>query len=181
MSELLHTTRAKALGKKGARPLLVEFPTGGNVAPPYLVSSTKGLCWIYRQHHATDGATPIIKAAVRPCADTGALLWEVVLWAVTHSKQSFPLSEQGFKQAVAALALHSPTLDVLVQDAASIPWVQRSPTLGVGAAPWVPPKCLVLVPRDRASVGTLVQVDDKNIALSVRLPASIALLGYTAP
>jgi hypothetical protein len=169
MSNLVTIVRfqPKAMQKKGALPLMMEFEVVPETAP-FLVTSTSSLLWVEEAHPGSK-----VKVAVRSCPP-GVLFQEIVRevarrgvtdeWGNVH-----PVTPQGLENVRAHLASYDLTeiefLMAPVKGKKGHPeWLKVLP---VTPAPWVPVGWVVVVPKDREYVGMLGHLDSTHLVLLV--------------
>ena len=176
MSHLLHLVRfaPKALQRKGAIPLLMEFPVNPETAP-FLVTSTESLKW-------TTEAFPgdIVRAAVRQKTtkevifrevfESIALMGKEVEWGNAH-----PFTEAGFMAAMdhvlgydlAELELLAPKVrekDHKLGKYRRPKWME-SLSLPPRPTSWLPDDGAVIVPKDREYLGFIGLVGTGIVAV----------------
>jgi hypothetical protein len=132
--------------KTGRVPLITDFGVTADVnAYPFLVSTTKAYRWVWqppvgplrvgvRQSLEEDPPWAQIIAAVIAASRT-------YLWGADH-----PLSEAG----VAACIQHVREYGVSDYDV-----VAADPILGAAVESWVPKDCVLVIPKNRALLGTI--------------------------
>jgi hypothetical protein len=156
--DLLQVLQAEPnLLRKTATPLAAELPVDPNTAP-YLVTTTKALMW-----HPTDHGGRV-RAALRrdPLPE---LYREVVVEFCTTSVQAdwgsvYPYTTQGLDQAIAYVASYGiPDVEILVTDSDSP--AGGAPTYQdrtVTKVEYLPPRTVLVVPKDRDFLGTALQM-----------------------
>ncbi len=177
MSNLLDVIRVKPKPKTSetamVTPLMVEVPVNPELAP-YLVSSRSGVLWVEKARPGDN----IVRAAVRVEGNPGQMFCEVMFanslrgiqerWGNVHD-----FSEQGVKAAVQHLELYEISdIEVLVSSGDLPPWVTAlSKDIVVRKTGWVPSGYAVVVPVDKAFLGTLLHIGPGGLAFVVHNPS----------
>jgi hypothetical protein len=170
---LLHTMRWANVKKK---PLIMEFAVPET--DPFLVTSSRALMWIPKARNAR------VRAAVRPIESTAHLFMDIVResthqgrkaeWGNTH-----PLTADGIKAAIEHVKFYDLT-DLCILANPDIDWAAINPEwvvqeenvlsvlfqLPVESAPWLDPRYVLVVPRDRGFIGFVIEIGD-GYAVSV--------------
>lgn len=182
MSHLLHLSRLKSKAvQRGATPLILEYQVSADTAP-YLVSSSSSVLWIHEPL-----SDDIVRAAVRPI-QPGAFFTEVIEAVAAMGRQAewgnvHPLTREGIRHAIEHVAFYDLNdLELLVPRLQPVPSQEDAEDeapgpvnglirplvedLGLPLRPssWLPSDCVVVVPKDRAYVGTVSQVTPKSLA-----------------
>lgn len=169
MTDLLHVVRftPRALQKRGAVPLLMEFPVNPETAP-FLVTSTGSLQWVHEAF-----PNNVIRAAVRRGASKDAVFSEAVEAIVSLSREAQwgnlqPFTLEGLRAATEHVAGYELTdLEVLVHAPREGEYVFPNwfadQGLPVKPVTWLPPNTAVVVPKDREYVGFLGLVGTSGV------------------
>lgn len=170
VSNLLQVIRLGSKNtRKGAVPLVVEFPVGPETAP-YLVSSSTTVMWIGEPPIVQP--RPMVKAAVRevePDVFFQEVLEAVLImgrdaeWGNVH-----PLTHDGLRAAIDHVESYGLT-DLELLASPNLPKDALKAVVGDLAMPvrpssWVPTDCVIVLPKDREYVGILAKVTDKRMA-----------------
>jgi hypothetical protein len=169
MTDLLHVVRftPKALQKKGAIPLLMEFPVNPETAP-FLVTSTSALQWVHEAF-----PNDVIRAAVRRGTSKDTVFTEVFEAIVSLGREAqwgnvHPFSADGLRAAVDHVVGYELTdLEILVhapkEGAYALPSWITDQGLPVKSVTWLPVDTALVVPKDREYVGFLGLVGTSGV------------------
>jgi len=172
---MVSLTQMLTMPQKGKSPLMMEVPIDPNLDGPFLVSSTKDFLWITKVF--PNGS---LRAAVRP-VPLRALFEEATRCVAAQSKVAqwgslHPPTKEGLVEVLAHLAeydlmsvevLHGPGFN---EDLLSfeIPFCEVE---------WVPEGWALLVPTDRAFVGTAFDFGDGGYAVVLHnAPRGVGIL-----
>jgi hypothetical protein len=180
VSNLLQISRVhpKAMARKGALPLMMEFTVNALTAP-YLVSSSGAVMWVEEPMHVE--GKDIVRSAVRQA--TPALMFADAIRAIVdRGRESewgnvHPFSTEGVKAAIAHVSSYEMgNLEVLMplfpskgKGAEKRPAWTTAEKIGLPVRPtsWLPLKCAVVVPVDREYVGLLTHLSAKHITMAI--------------
>lgn len=160
--------------REGATPAILEFPVNKATAP-FLVSSSRSTIWINRSKNGK------VRAAVRNAEAYGNYFSEVVEavsemgimaeWGNVH-----PFTKEGVKAAIDHVRFYEiPDLEILASP--DNDWTKVDETLEdntpmlmmfgvpVQYAAWMPPNCIVVVPKDRHFVGFLYGIGERMVSV----------------
>lgn len=139
--------------KKGATtPLLMEFSVNSELAP-FLVSSPRSVRWVEKTSQ-----TGNVRAAIR---DREGLERDIVAAVVERGQEAewgniHPLTEEGVNACVEHLEYYElGHLELLINPETDVEDVEFPEHLGQHYASWVPVDAVVVVPIDRAFLGTM--------------------------
>lgn len=132
---------------------------------PFLVSSTRSVVWV---PHASKANT--VRAAIREREGIESELLASIIqmgqqteWGNIHE-----LTTEGVKACVGHLRdYHDEPLEILVSPDTDLEGIEIPENLEKTEAEWIPTECLVVVPMDRANLGTLWVIGRNKVAVLV--------------
>jgi hypothetical protein len=167
---LLHTTRLMNLSRM---PLMMEFP----VPPtsPFLVTTTRSLAWIPSVRSGK------IRAGVMEIDSTQTLFKAVTQEIILTARQAEwgnvqPLTRQGLQDAIEHPRYYGlEELQILAHP--DTDWQELDPEwkrtedttlakvldLPVESTPWLDPQTILVIPRDRAYVGFVIEIGETHV------------------
>ena len=163
-------TEVVSLPQPGRSPLIMEVPVSHDLDPPFLVSSSKGVVWV-----AKLGVPPSqnVRAAVRR-ATLSALFEEAVVETRKKAQELswgsvWEATPEGLGKASSHLLEYGlAPWEVLYGAGFDSSILSETPSREVR---WVPEKSAILVPRDRAFLGTSYDFGGGNVALVLHNPS----------
>ena len=161
---LLDVVALKPQGEAG-RSLTLEYLQVNPELAPFLVSSTRSVVWV---HHASKENT--VRAAVRKRQGIEAELVAAVIqmgqetgWGNVHE-----LTTEGVQACVGHLRdYHDEPLEILISPDTDLEGIDIPTNVPKTEADWIPTECLVVVPMDRANLGTLWVIGRHKVAALV--------------
>jgi len=160
LTEIIPATKRE--GKKS--PLLIEIPLPSELDGPFLVTSSKSLLWVENKF-----ATGVVRAAVRKVPLE--FLWRDMLKAVRERSQNsewgsvLPCTKDGLSSAITYLAEFD-LKDVEILSGSNAPeFLSEETGLSVRESSWVPEGWVVLVPQNKAYLGTSLDFGDGQWAV----------------
>lgn len=164
MSDLLMVMHTPPVAKDvhSDQLLMVEDIPVDPLTAPYLITSTRSVMWIEKPHPRN-----VIRGAVRTAVLPQDLFREMVEAVAARSIQDQwgsvqPYSYEGYLNIVEYLKYYDITdLDVLSGPGECPRWMDGIENIRV--EPWVPDNTVVVLPKDRAYVGTLWFISNKSI------------------
>jgi len=185
---LLHMTRLMNVSRM---PLMMEFPVPPT--PPYLVTTSRSVAWIpgVRQGRiraavmAIDSTSTLFRAIIEEVTRTGV----GAEWGNVH-----PLTLEGLKEAIAHPSYYDlKDLQILAHprtnwEAINPEWKRSEDKvlvkvldLPVEQTPWLDPNTLLVIPKDRAFVGFVIEIGDTHVVSVVHNAARAIGIATSGP
>ncbi len=183
MSHLLQVLKPQSkAAQRGAVPVMMEFQVPPETAP-YLVTSSSAVFWIEEPH-----PNDIVKAAVRE-GTVDSVYRECIKALITRSKKDkwgsvHPLTIEGIQAAIDHVEYYElGEVEILVPRKPVSKAKRKRPlvdkvtplitSMGLSSRPssWVPPRTVVIVPKDRTFVGILATFGKGQVVAVIHNPA----------